>query len=220
MVSCRPCSAHSANTCQRLLQCATTSRCPSNAAPIAATPCLTKHGNPTVSGTAVCRMQTTANLRTKACVHVHISHLMDGCGELLSRVSRHQREAPILLEVDLRGGAQQELPALDCQVVVDFAQSGQLSRQTRASRAAGCSLLASRGTGPRSTFEIEKGQTETTRHRRGASTVTTPPATTATKRAIASSVRGESPDCTAEHCSGGGAAFHLKWKCGRTWILN
>ena len=110
---------------------------------------------------------------------------------------------PFFFEVDLRGGAQQELPALDCQVVVDFAQSGQLSRQTRASRAAGCSLLASRGTGPRSTFEIEKGQTETTRHRRGASTVTTPPATTATKRAIASSVRGESPDCTAEHCSDG-----------------
>ena len=126
---------------------------------------------------------------------------------------------PFFFEVDLRGGAQQELPALDCQVVVDFAQSGQLSRQTRASRAAGCSLLASRGTGPRSTFEIEKGQTETTRHRRGASTVTTPPATTATKRAIASSVRGESPDFTAEHLLLGWAgrasslneALRLKW---------
>ena len=65
---------------------------------------------------------------------------MDGCGELLSRVSRHQREAPVLLEVDLRGGAQQELPALDCHVVVDFAQSGQLSR--RDPRLEGCGALA------------------------------------------------------------------------------
>ena len=38
------------------------------------------------------------------------------------------------------GGAQQELPALDCQVVVDFAQSGQLSR--RDLRLEGCGALA------------------------------------------------------------------------------
>ena len=81
--------------------------------------------------------------------------------------------------------------------------------------------MASRGTGPRSTFEIEKGQTETTRHHRGASTVTTPPATTATKRAIASSVRGESPDFTAEHLllGWGGRASSLNEALRLKWLL-
>ena len=55
-------------------------------------------------------------------------------------MSRHHRKTPVLLEVDLRGDAQQELPALDCQVVVDFAQSGQLSR--RDLRLEGCGALA------------------------------------------------------------------------------